>query len=160
MIHNLSSNRQDPNAAEPRPDGPDSPEDEERPTDARTSKLVILNEKINAKEIEEKVAKVKAASLLESALFVHESKREGFAMDHDYAARPNVNKTNKKSKSAPRSRGSNQTQRRRQREESEVEEEDEEDDDEEEDEEVSNRVTFNIENHKITTVTDSPGSSI
>ena len=146
MIHNLSSNRQDSNAAEPRPDdGPDSPEapdEEERPTDARTSKLVILNEKINAKEIEEKVAKVKAASLLESALFVHESKREGFAMDHDYAARPNANKTNKKSKSAPRSRGSNQTQRRRQREESEVEEEDEEDDDDDEEEEVSKDKLF------------------
>ena len=78
---------------------------------ARTTKLVILKEHTNALEIKQKVGKTKACSILESALFISESKKDMF--DHDYA-RPISSKDKNKQKSKKGPKPTGQQQQRRQ----------------------------------------------
>ena len=71
-------------------------------TAARTTKLVLLKENTDALEIKQYVNKTKACSILESALFISETKKDMF--DHDYAQRPisSKEKNKKNSKKDPR----------------------------------------------------------
>ena len=71
-------------------------------TAARTTKLVLLKENTVALEIKQHVNKTKACSILESALFISETKKDMF--DHDYAQRPisSKEKNKKNSKKDPR----------------------------------------------------------
>ena len=71
-------------------------------TAARTTKLVLLKENTDALEIKQHVNKTKACSILESALFISETKKDMF--DHDYAQRPisSKEKNKKNSKKDPR----------------------------------------------------------
>ena len=72
-------------------------------TAARTTKLVLLKENTDALEIKQHVNKTKACSILESALFISETKKDMF--DHDYAAQRPISskeKNKKNSKKDPR----------------------------------------------------------
>ena len=82
MIRNLPNNRQDENQPE---EGAENDNDEaennqqgENSTNAaRTSKLVILKDTVNAQEIKEKVEYAKVSSALESAMFTKQFESDG-----------------------------------------------------------------------------------
>ena len=143
MIRNLPNNRQDENQPE---EGAENENDEaennqqgENSTNAaRTSKLVILKDTVNAQEIKEKVEYAKVSSALESAMFLKQIQSDGSSgFDHDYS-RPSANK---KSRSDPRSRGGNNRSRQQGQGQSQSrsrQRRDEEEDEEEEEQEPAN----------------------
>ena len=104
MLRNLpAQQQQDQLAAEANGEGQGEAEAEDNNTTAaRTTKLVLLKENTDALEIKQYVNKTKACSILESALFISETKKDMF--DHDYAQRPisSKEKNKKNSKKDPR----------------------------------------------------------
>ena len=107
MLRNLPAQQQQNQLAaeangEAAADPAEAEAEDNNTTAARTTKLVLLKENTDALEIKQYVNKTKACSILESALFISETKKDMF--DHDYAQRPisSKEKNKKNSKKDPR----------------------------------------------------------